>query len=239
MTLIDYFNEFQEVSNAKHFSANARSLYYAILSEFNRLRYPFELKLRNTYLQDMSGINSTASFDSARNALLNAKLITHKKQVYRLVDSSQKPAEKVLKQERKNAERVLKESEGLLPIPNLTLTEKEKDEDAREASTSTKKDKGQLNLSKCSAAVIQTWRDYVDRPLPPGMEMELVQYENALDTEKVVDTIKKAARSNKWDGVSFSYLKKSLDNLINKKNEQEAMTNDDEDWSARANSYFG
>lgn len=85
MKLLEYFKEFQAVSVGRHFSANARSLYYALLEEFDAAFYPAEMFIRNTRLQDIAGINSTHSFDSARNALINAKLITHKKQYYKLL----------------------------------------------------------------------------------------------------------------------------------------------------------
>jgi len=198
MTLIDYFNKFQEVSNAKHFSANARSLYFAILSEFNRLRYPNELKLRNTYLQDMSGITSTASFDSARNALLNAKLITHKKQVYTLETS-----EKTL---RKSFEKVLKESQGLLTNPGLPL-KTEKEGDLREtAAPSTTETSGQLNLAECSAAVRQIWEAYTGRPLTSGLNADLAKFEGEIGTQQLITEIQRAARSNKRESIDLNYL---------------------------------
>ena len=88
MNLMDCFNVFQKVSKALRLSPNARSLYIAILGEFNSARYPEALDIPNALLRHLSGINldgkSDSSFQSARNALQNAGLIKHKNQVYKL-----------------------------------------------------------------------------------------------------------------------------------------------------------
>lgn len=84
MNLIDYFNQFEAASEQWHFSANTRSLYIAILSQFNRAFYPAEMYLLNGELQKMSGIFSNSSFDAARGALIASKLITYKKSHYAL-----------------------------------------------------------------------------------------------------------------------------------------------------------
>ena len=101
MTLIDYFNAFQVLNQGRQFSANARSLYYAVLGEFNSARYPLELKLQNGYLQHLSGIPAASSFDVARNTLINAGVISHKRGVYRLGEL-EKPVEKSWKNDGKS-----------------------------------------------------------------------------------------------------------------------------------------
>ena len=86
MTLIDHFNAFQTCCECRNFTANARSLYYAILSEFNKRRFPEELKLSNCYLQEASGITARSSFDAARNVLISTNVIKHKHGTYSLVE---------------------------------------------------------------------------------------------------------------------------------------------------------
>ena len=88
MNLMDCFNAFQKVTKALKLSANARSLYIAILGEFNSARYPAVLNIPNALLRHLSSINlegkSDSSFQSARNALQNAGLIKYKKELYQL-----------------------------------------------------------------------------------------------------------------------------------------------------------
>ena len=122
MTLIDYFNSFQEVSQRLGLSANARSLYFAILAEFNRLRFPQKLKLTNIYLQQVSSITSSHSFSSARNALQNAGVIRQKKGVYELLS-----VETLRKESGNFAERTRKDFTGLLTFPQPIKKEKEKE----------------------------------------------------------------------------------------------------------------
>ena len=96
MKLTEYLKEFQVVSARNHFSANARSLYLALLLEFDRAFYPEQLFLLNGYLQEISGITATSSLDSARTKLVSCKLITHKKNYYGLLlgEASAKLAER-------------------------------------------------------------------------------------------------------------------------------------------------
>lgn len=198
MTLIDYFNSFQDVSQLEGLSANARSLYYAILSEFNRLRFPPKLKIANVYLQQVSSITSTASFKSARNALLNAKVITCQKRVYTLETSMQTL--------RKSFEKVVKESQGLLTNPGLPL-KTEKEGDLREATApSTTETSGQLNLAECSVVVRQIWEAYTGRPLTPGLNADLAKFEGEIGTQPLITAIQRAARANKRESIDLNYL---------------------------------
>lgn len=151
MTLIDHFNAFQQVSKLRGFSANVRSLYFAILDEFNALRYPSEIVLENTYLQHLSGIRSTSSFSEARNILINAGLIKFKKinsqrQKYALAEPYAKTEVKGWRHSTEIEQKLnRKPSEsrlGLLTVlkPTETDGEKEKDADADAPATATEFD---------------------------------------------------------------------------------------------------
>ena len=225
MTLIDHFNAFQEVSMAKRFSANARSLYFAILGEFNRLRYPAVVVLPNAYLQNLSGISSSCSFDRARNALLNAGLIQHRKQCYALAGAFDvKPvkgfgnsAEKVEKTCRKS----LENPGAYLPYPEPTYTEKEGDEDApattaTAAATPPTPNNGQ-SLPKNTAQVLQAWKYWGGEKLSGGKSFMLIEFENRYGTAALLQAIEKAGKSDRLGGLSIRYLEAVLERRAEKK----------------------
>ncbi len=105
------------------FSANARSLFFAILGEFNAARYPSELILRNGSLQQLSGIRASSSFDAARNALINAGAIKHKREVYRLGEFAGKPVEESWKNRGK--------PQGLLSVTQEKKKEREREREVK------------------------------------------------------------------------------------------------------------
>ena len=205
MTWMDYANHFQVLSRKKHFSANARSLYYAILEEFNGAFYPEEMYLMNTHLQQMSGINSTHSFDSARTALINAELITHKAQHYRLltVKTEGKPTETEGKTDGKQAEMSI--------VPNSNLKIENEDKDKKEE----KETPARESISQNSEEVLKTWYDCEGERLFGSKSQSLIYDENTYGKEAVVQAIKTASKTNNYEKfrkVTYNYYKKILEN---------------------------
>ena len=226
MTLIDYFNAFRAVSKIHRLSANARSLYIAILGEFNSLQYPPTLKLQNTDLQHLSGINSTCSFDSARNALINAELISHKKQIYSLKDS-RKTLENLQKDFRNSLERVQKDSFSSMSISKNNI-EKEikKDEDeecacARATTTATPafKDNGWV-----SAEAQETWFDCEKEEMNSATMQKLYPLEQMFGTKAVCDAVIEASARNQLNKLTYNYVEKILQSQM--KGESKNARND-------------
>ena len=226
MTLIDHFKAFQAVSKIHRLSANARSLYIAILGEFNSLQYPPTLKLQNTDLQHLSGINSTSSFDSARNALINAGIISHKKQIYALETvskDSRNSLESVSKESRNTLETFQKDFRNSLESSFSTTTisknniEKEKEikkEGEGEArartrttttTTPTFKDNGWV-----SAEVQETWFKYEGERMNAATMQKLYPLEQTFGTDAVCNAIFEASARNKEAKLTFNFVEKIL-----------------------------
>ena len=89
-TLVDYFNGF-ELLNCKHkLTPNVRSAWLAILTEFNKARFPDELEISIRQLQILSRIGCVSTAHEAKRVLKNIGAIDFKnrngKTVYKLKD---------------------------------------------------------------------------------------------------------------------------------------------------------
>lgn len=210
MTLIDYFNAFRAVSKIHRLSANARSLYIAILGEFNSLQYPPTLKLQNTDLQHLSGINSTCSFDSARNALINAELISHKKQIYSLKDS-RNSLENFQKDFRNSLERVQKDSFNSMSISKNNIEkEKEEEKDARAYTREETTNTATFNNLN-SAEVQEMWFRCEGERIPGGIAFGLYELEQLHGTASLCKAIMAASQANTQPRLSFNFVKAVLE----------------------------
>ena len=223
MNLIDYFNAFHLRAQESGLSANARSLYFAILGEFNRFGYPKQLKLANSYLQHLSSINSTHSFDSARTALINGGFINYKKPFYELAgpvtDAKTKfipgNSEENLKEKGGNfAEISGKELGNFLEIPESNTT----------MSSCTEKDKNKNNNNKKnntrasnSSEVLQLWKDCRGEELICGKAYGMIELERNHGTQVILDAIKTASESNNYTEfpfVTYNFFKKILESHL-------------------------
>lgn len=187
MGLIDYFNVFQNITKGLKLSANARSLYIAILGEFNSARYPETLGLANRGLQEISGIRSDSSFHSARNALINAGLIAVKKNFYRLTATA--PS---VRAPDKNAEL---QSEVTAKEPEV-------------------KKFSQESLSVNSPEVLKAWYDNKGEKLAGGKALGLIRDEKLYGADAVIKAIETAGTSNNYEEypqVIYQYYKKILE----------------------------
>ena len=241
MTLIDHYNAFQRVSKIQGFTANVRSLYFALLGEFNELRFPSELVLESTYLQHLSGIRSTSSFNEARGVLISAGLIKYHKynsqrQSYALVDTYEKTEVKGCRKSNEpkaNLNRSPSESRlGVLTVPKPTETDKEKDRNAEgDAPAPAKTDIGKgagenavtvtvdaaeknasaISLSRNSNEVLQAWRDWGGQTLHMAHSMTLIRYEEALGKDKLIALIEKAGSANQKETLDLRYLSKFVE----------------------------
>lgn len=210
MTLIDCFNTFQSVSKSLKLSANARSLYYAILGEFNSARYPDTLSITNRVLQDMSGIKAESSFFSARNALANAQLIRHKKQVYQLTPDA--AMEKLRNRVGVHAESTWSRLGVGLEFSNstsnsITIPKNRKEIEKTTAAARTREG----FLKEISPAIAETWFKYEGERLNGGQMLDLYGLEKIYGADAVVDAIIEASRSNKYPRLSYAFLKAVLE----------------------------
>lgn len=218
MTLIDHFNAFQRVSKTRGFTANVRSLYYALLGEFNELMYPSELVLENTYLQHLSGIRSTSSFDAARGVLINAGLIKYHKinpqrQRYELVEPHEKTEAKGFRKSTENEPKMNRKPAesrlGLLTVHNQTKQtpqEKDKDKDAEGDAPAPA-----TMLSVNSKEVLEAWRLWGGQTLYGGHALTLIEYERKYGKAKLLEAIVKAGRADKKGVISLDFLEKILE----------------------------
>ena len=211
MTLIDYFNAFHIRSQEISLTPNARSLYFAILGEFNKLQYPPKMKLQNTYLQHLSGINSTSSFRSALNALVNANIISQQKQVYSLKDF-RNTSEILPKEFRKTSEIVEKDSLGSISISKNKEKEKEIKKELDEEYAP-----AQDFSNIVSAEVLTAWKNYKGEKLEGGKIFGLHDLEKIHGTEVIIQAIKTASESNNYEDfpyITYNYFKKILENQL-------------------------
>ncbi len=220
MTLIDHFNAFQGLSKRFELSANARSLYFAVLGEFNATQYPMTLKLSNQLLQHLSGITSTHSFDTARTALINAGAIKHKKLVYSLPEHYGKFPEIAGKLQGNFAETERKFSGNSAEIfgkDSLDSTflevypeekEKDKNKEKEEKITTTTATAGaREKLSTNSEEVKQAWFLAEGENLRGYNALDLIQLENQYGTDAVVNAIHEAHRANTQPRLHYNFLK--------------------------------
>lgn len=210
MSLIDHFNAFQVVSETNGLTPNARSLYFAILAEFNRQRFPASTKILNGYLQQLSGITSNSSFDAARTALINAGAIHHKKNNYELLTGNveRNPMETVSNSVGNSMENECKtdgKSLGLLSIPaNREEADRERDRD--ETTTTTTTAHVREILSRPSDEVNRAWLLSEGVNLKGGNAQDFTYLESYAGTEAVVMAINDARRSNREHVLNFNYV---------------------------------
>lgn len=223
MTLVDPFNTFQKVSKRLKLSANARSLYIAILGEFNSAMFPETLNLSNAYLRDISGVNADSSFFSARNAITNCKLIRHKNQVYRLTPEKAL----VFVQGKDNA--LLKPpcsklGEGLEPacsklgaslefskftfLKNKKEVEVDKDKETTTTTTTVSAHARENGFN--SVEVQETWFRCEGQAIPGGMAYGLHELEKVYGVEALCKAILTASQNNKEHRLTFNFLKAVL-----------------------------
>ena len=230
LSLIDHFNAFHVRSQEVGLSPNARSLYFAILGEFNKLQYPPHIKLQNTYLQHLSGINSTCSFRSAINALVNSGLISCQKQVYTL--------ETFQKDFRNSSERVSKDSFDSIPMSESIEKEKEKE---REITTTTATTRAREVLGTNSEEVKQAWFLSEGEALKGGNAFDMIQLENAYGTEALVNAITAARRANTQPRLTYNFLKAVLERQQKggKENARAGSRPVAEDWENQPPDWLG
>lgn len=89
-TLIDYFNGFDLLRSRYQLSINVIGVYYTILNEFNKARFPEELELSTRALQTLSGIGCVSTAHDAKHVLKNIGAIDFRtvrgRTVYKLKD---------------------------------------------------------------------------------------------------------------------------------------------------------
>ena len=88
--LMDYFNAFSSYSKERELSASARSLYFELLNEFNRARWPGELCFSDSVMASWSGVKSRETLHDVKNLLKEFKWINfragkNRKSVYELL----------------------------------------------------------------------------------------------------------------------------------------------------------
>ena len=83
-SLIDHFRTFHNLSKEYDLSAGARSVYFALLGEFNAAYWPEELRISDRQMQELSGVKSVATIHDARNLLksLNAFELMRKRNLF-------------------------------------------------------------------------------------------------------------------------------------------------------------
>ena len=217
-TLIDHFNGFEIMSQGKNFSGGVRSVYYAILAQFNRRGYPAELSLSTRDLKELAGLKSVATVQECRNVLKNHRLIDFKTvkgiSVYRLLtehltDSrrtatagfnmraggeSRPKTEDFLKNNNDTRTRELKESNELKAV------------DAQEHASELDAILDEWQTSGCFAKL-----DF-------QLISELDALLKKLGVSAIREAMDKAKRSNNnRNGVSFSYFKAVLENTKGEK----------------------
>ena len=231
MNLIELFNAFQETSERLELGANARSLYFAILAEFNKRQYPSELVLSNVLLQHLSGVKSSHSFDSARNALINAKLIRHSKQRYTLG----KVAESAGKDSGKTAESLRKDSLLFNSVySNRVEKEKEKEKTNNNNNDSAGARESVERYLASSRTIAQAWQ-MANGEYPHGYDDRwLLELETRYGAEKLKEAIETAAASNTAARISINYVRAILERRA-----ANVGDNADSGGSPRDNQYYG
>lgn len=242
MNLMDCFNTFQNVSKAMRLSPNARSLYIAILGEFNSARYPETLNLSNSLLRDMSGINlegkSDSSFHSARNALQNAGLIKHKQQVYQLTpnvaeEKLAKRFEKLMNTPctlpRDSVESAWRQVGDSLEGSRFISTTLDKEEVEKENRREEEDAQARVTLSKVSEEVERAWTKCKGSKLDGQQMIYLTSVENARGSNFLVNAIETASMKNdygKFPNVTFTFLKMTIEDKLKGSDKNDTRRND-------------
>ena len=218
MGLIEQFKSFQVRSRQKHLSANSRSLYIALLEEFNAAYFPDEMYFENPYLQQLSGINAASSFDAARTKLINVGLIAHKNRVYRLLDTGVSAAEKGRGKIVENSWNNRGNSVGVINVEGTEKTETRNQDQpqprVREEVPVDDADAGTLKILKTarnlSEAVKREWLEWNGTPLNMGITLELMNLEEMMGTAALVEQIRNAGRGDKFGRLTIHFLKSCL-----------------------------
>ena len=204
MNLIEEFKAFQEASRRQRLSANARSLYVALLGEFYSAGYVEELALSNVYLQELSGIRSTNSFASARAALQNVGLIHHKKGVYRLQESG-KATETGVK------------GRGFNKYTRTKAKEKDGDGDAREPQPQKFLKAALSGFQKppveLDAGVLEVWKRCEGVEPDYAKAEGLKRFEVRYGADLLKEAILKAKQDDRWGYLTLGYVKLKLEQL--------------------------
>lgn len=225
MNLIDCFNTFQDVTKSLKLSANARSLYIAILGEFNSARYPEVLGITNRVLQDMSGINSESSFHSARNALINAKLIAHKKQAYKLTP------EAALEKLKSRFGADLEPPKSTSYSINLKKNKKEEDEERATPAPAF------FNNNMNAPEVQEMWFKCEGEAIPFAMAQTLYELEKLHGVDFAKDVVFTASAENKQPKITLNYLKTIANNKL--KGGEKVGKVESENWEQQRASWLG
>lgn len=194
MTLIDYFNAFQAFCTAKNLAPNARVLYYSILGEFNKHRYPNDLEIPNEYLRYLSGLTS-AQFEKARTVLINHKVIYHKRRHYQLGNIVKATAnDTAFRYELPPRDNVINMKISKQPEP------------AKEPMF---KDNGWV-----SAKVQEAWFKCEGEEMNGGVMQGLYPLEETFGTLEVCKAILTASQSNTRARLSLPYVRTILENQL-------------------------
>lgn len=236
MNLIDCFNTFQDVTKSLKLSANARSLYIAILGEFNSARYPEVLGITNRVLQDMSGINSESSFHSARNALINANLIAHKKQAYKLTPEA--ALEKLKSRFGDDLEPTWSLLGDSLEPPKSTshsinLKKNKKEEDEERATPAPAFFNNNMNAPE----VQEMWFKCEGENIPYAMAQTLYELEKIHGVDFAKDVVFTASAENKQPKITLNYLKTIANNKL--KGGEKVGKVESENWEQQRASWLG
>ena len=204
-----------------HFSANARSLYLELLWQFGGCGDCEEMYLSNKLLQERAGIRSSHSFDAAREELINAGMIKHKKQKYQISGNRTET-------ERKPNGKGTENSAVIFPMEIkkiTTTTTTEEPPRAREpaaapiqgdgAANATDLTNAQGSLSTNSAEVRHEWFLWNNENLKGGDALELIQLENLYGAEKVVAAIHAAGCADRFGKLNINFVKKVLQRILN------------------------
>ena len=120
ITLIDYFRSFHVCSKEYELSATARSVYFALLGEFNAAYWKDELIISDRQMLELSGVKSVATIHDARNLLKSLGFIDfrkgkNRKSVYRLLQKHlPRTPNAILPEHLPNTCRTLSEQSGLV-----------------------------------------------------------------------------------------------------------------------------
>lgn len=117
-TLIDHFRAFHAFSKANDFSMAARSVYFALLGEFNANFWIEELSISDRAMMELSGAKSTATVHDARNILKSAGFIDfrkgkNRKAIYRLLPNHLTSTEQTAGEHLTNAERTVETNSNI------------------------------------------------------------------------------------------------------------------------------
>lgn len=153
-SLIDYYLGFESVKRRANLRGNVRAVYYELLSEFNRQRYPVDICLAVRELKYRSGVRSVSSVHDALSYLKLLKLIDYKRigglTHFRLLD-----------EHIANAKRTVTE-----PPPNAGLTAFGGEFTSNSAQFKEKREKEEEARTRGGEAV--DWRRYVGADVDAG-----------------------------------------------------------------------